>query len=277
MATRRTVLATLVGFLGGSVYGATADVDVPDEVRLPDDLPRPPELTPTPGEPASPQPRDPESSDFSESERERARAVGLEARESVVFLETARGGGEFSIGTGWVLDGEHVVTNGHIVDRGGTLTCYTVEGETLDVEVVDSTREPDVGLVVTDDDPPRALETGSSADLDSTQPLVQVGHPGGVGRWIITLGRFLGRGRSLGSGETLRSSVPSRQGSSGSPVLTLDGTVVGLTFASAPQAVRRPGTAPEPTDDRVYERLRVETNSLHVPIEETLETVRRWT
>ncbi|MFC6726319.1 serine protease, partial [Halobium palmae] len=100
-------------------------------------------------------------------------------------------------------------------------------------------------------------------------------HPGGVGYWIVSLGR-LRRGRGFLGSDRLVSTVPSSQGSSGSPLLTLDGTVVGLTYAGIPDRRRQPGTPPEPTDDRVRESFEVETDSLHVPVETVLDTVEGW-
>lgn len=271
MATRRSFLAALAGFVGGGA--AATYTEYPERWNLPEETPLPPipegeEPTPMPT-PASGETPAPDSL------RGRARQTGIDARPGVVYLETDRGGGQYGAGTGWILDENRIVTNGHVVETAGEVTCYTLEGESLAVDVVGTSTQPDVALLRTDDPVPATLPTGSSDDLDSDQPLVQVGHPGGVGYWIISLGR-LRRGRGLLGGDRLVSTVPSAQGNSGSPLLTLDGRVVGLTYAGIPNRSRRPGTAPEPTDDRLRESFTVDTDALHVPIETTIETLENW-
>ncbi|MFC4358713.1 trypsin-like peptidase domain-containing protein [Halobium salinum] len=273
MATRRSLLAALAGFVGGA--GAATYTEYPERWDLPDSTPLPPipeqeERTPMP----TPEPGEAPDPD---SLRGRARQEGLEARPGVVYLEIDRGGGRYGAGTGWVLDEGRIVTNGHVVGAATDVTCYTLAGERLEVEVVGTSQRPDVALLATDDPVPATLPTGSSDDLESDQPLVQVGHPGGVGYWVISLGR-LRRGRGFGfvGGDQLVSTVPSAQGSSGSPLLNLDGEVVGLTYAGVPETTRRPGSAPEPSDPRVRESFEVDTDSLHVPVETVLETVADW-
>ncbi|SEO37725.1 serine protease Do [Halogranum amylolyticum] len=275
MATRRGFLGMLTGFAGGTAlatYTSIPDRYLPPREQLP------PAIRPSAAE-TNPRPSSvtrPEDSAFDEETRERAREVGLATREAVVYLEL-RAGNRFSVGTGWILDDEHVVTNGHVVSQGGEVTCYTVDGDTLALELVEASRDPDVALLRTDDEVPATLSTGAAERLDRDQPLVQVGHPGSVGNWIISLGRFGGRTGVLGSGDTLRSSVPSAQGNSGSPLVTLDGDVVGLTYASTMGQGRFPGSTPEPSDDRVRESFASNSSALHVPVETVEELVDEWT
>lgn len=275
MTTRRGFLGMLTGFAGGTAlatYTSIPDEYLPPREQLPPEI-RPRE-TDTDTRPSSV--TRPEDSAFDEETRERAREVGLATREAVVYLEI-QAGNRYSVGTGWLLDEEHIVTNGHVVAQGGEVTCYTVDGDTLDVELVEASRDPDVALLRTDDEVPATLSTGAADDLDREQPLVQVGHPGSVGNWVISLGTFTGGTGVLGSGETLRSTVPSARGNSGSPLVTLDGDVVGLTYASTMGQGRFPGSAPEPSDDRVRESFESNSSALHVPVETVEELVGRWT
>ncbi|SFL06061.1 serine protease Do [Halogranum rubrum] len=275
MATRRGFLGLLTGFAGGTAlatYTSIPDEYLPPREALPPEI-RPPETvtestTETTG-------GTPTTTEFPEDVRERAREVGLATRDAVVYLEL-RAGNRYSVGTGWILDDTHIVTNGHVVAQGGEVTCYTADGDTLDVELVEASQRPDVALLRTTDDVPATLSTGSAEDLDRNQPLVQVGHPGSVGNWVISLGTFTGRTGVLGTGDTLKTSVPSAQGSSGSPLVTLDGDVVGLTYASTIERGRFPGSAPEPTDDRVRESFRTNSAALHVPIERVESLVAEW-
>lgn len=278
MSTRRGFLGMLTGFVGGTAvatYTSLPDQWLPPADELPSAI-RPDETDRRPSGTTPTRTDNSSASSSGDDPRQRAREVGLAAREGVVYLEL-RAGNRYAIGTGWILDENRIVTNAHIVAQSGELTCYTVDGDTLDVELVETSRKPDVALLRTDDEVPATLPTGSAENLERDQPLVQVGHPASVGNWIISFGAFAGRTGVLNSGETLKSTVPSARGSSGSPLLTLDGRVVGLTYASTTHTVRMPGSAPKPTDDRVRESFRTDSAALHVPIESVESLVDRWT
>ena len=269
MASRRGFLAALTGFVGGTA--ASAYTPFPERwLSAVDGLPA------ATAETATSRPRPPAESSFEAATRRRAREAGLATREGVVYLQMRTGDGLY-VGTGWVLDDEHVVTNGHVVERGSDVTCYTLGGDELAVERVGSSRRPDVALLRTDDDPPAALSTGTAADLDEGQPLVQVGHPGSVGNWVVSLGRFSGRTGVFGTGDTLKSTVPTARGNSGSPLVTLDGDVVGTTFANTTTTSRFPGAAPEPSDPAVREAFRPDSTALHVAVGRVESLVDRWT
>lgn len=274
MAKRRTLLAALAGFLGGGVYGSEFGIDLPEELSLPETPLAPVRPDPDPAPPSQPT-LDPSESSFTESERSRARETGLGAREAVVYVEVGQGGGRYTAGTGWAIDPRRVITNGHVVDGADDVTCYTLDGDELGTEVAGASRNPDAALLSVDADVPATLAAGDPGELDADQPLIQVGHPSGVGYWITSIGRFERRASLFGGGDIV-TSVPGRRGNSGSPLLTLAGDVVGLTYATTPSRTRRPGDAPEPTDDRVHEALRARTSSIHVPVDEALSAVRRW-
>ncbi len=220
----------------------------------------------------------PTDSRFSAATRQQAQRVGLNARKAVVVLEAKEGGG-IAQGTGWFLDDAgHIVTNRHVVSGAQQVTAWTLDGTKLTADVVDvsGSSNVDIALLKTDGSVPATLPTGKSTSLSRGQPLVAVGNPGGVGYWVISLGSYMQRERLLGGGDTLVTSVPGRQGSSGSPVLTLDGKVVAVIYAGSPQTQRRAGQAPSPSNDRVYESLHVRTNSLEVPIEAAMKKINGW-
>lgn len=199
---------------------------------------------------------------FPTSTIERARAIGLDVRESVVALEILDDGMPSGHATGWVVDDGHLLTNAHNVYAGGVtndVTVVTHDGDRFDADVVDfvETMQPDVALLRVDglDAPP--LSMTSVDDLEAGQPLVQVGHPGEVGFWIISLGRFVDARRTVSfDDETyseLTTVVPGRQGVSGSPLLTLDGDVVGMTHGGSPIEFRKPGDPAPIAPDLVFD------------------------
>ncbi|WP_162224457.1 S1C family serine protease [Halorussus amylolyticus] len=172
------------------------------------------------------QPNDGESADeseFSGDIREMARRVGTEIQQSVVEIsfDGGRGGG-----TGWFLDDGHIVTNSHIARQTETVQFETFGGETGTAERVgyhpDMT--PDLALLETDVSGVPSLSKGDSSTLEAGQPLVIVGHPGRVGKWVISLGAFQEYREGI---DWLLTDAPTNQGNSGSPLVTLDGNVVG--------------------------------------------------
>lgn len=212
---------------------------------------------------------------------ERAEAVGRAARPATVYLEF-----EFGHATGWFLDARHVVTNAHnVLDGSGVSspTVWTVDGDSYDAEVVDAvaTMNPDVALLRTDRAGPASLVPGDSTALAAGDRLVQVGHPGGTGNWVVSLGEFLDSetwvDAEIGSGRDLTTTVPGRTGVSGSPILDFDGEVVGLTHSGTDAYERPGGERPIPSPEFVYDRMiGPRSRANHVPVETVLEAVDAW-
>lgn len=205
--------------------------------------------------------------------RSTAKSVGLAARESVMFLDvlTAGGGGT---ATGWFVGDGRILTNAHNTvdfDTAETVRGWSVDGEAFDLELVGAVEDqsPDVALLETDFDAP-ALPTRSTDSLSVDDHVVQVGHPGGFGNWVVSLGAV------TDLGDDLQTSVPGLQGNSGSPVLNLAGEVVGMTHGSEPGTST--GGTPTPVEPTVHHQpIAPSGDSLHVPVETALTTMEAWT
>ncbi|MDZ7700581.1 MAG: serine protease [Halobacteriales archaeon] len=213
-----------------------------------------------------------------------AKAVGTAAREAVVFLQAGQG-----IATAWYIDDHHLVTNAHNVFdfvSGETResTVWTLGGEEHAASVVgiNESLRPDVAVLRTEAAAPAALPPGTTPPGDSREPLVQVGHPGGIGNWMITLGNL----RSIGqygreSDEPyfeLETDVPGRQGVSGSPLLNFDGEVVGLTYAGSPVQSKQADEQPIVADPLVYDRpIASLSYGFHVAIDDVMGYYEEWT
>jgi serine protease Do len=209
---------------------------------------------------------------------EQAGEVGRQVRESVVYLQTDLGRGALATGTGFVYGaGDHIITNAHNVRESGTFTLWTVDGDEYEAEVVDyvASRQPDVALLRADGLDRDPLDGGSSDALETGQPLLQVGHPAIMGNWVITAGR-MGSSSRLRSG--LQTHVPGMQGNSGSPLVTLDGQVVGLTYGATRPGNRGPDDPPAgPETDDAHTHLIGRMLSLHESIETVAEQYESWT
>lgn len=213
------------------------------------------------------------SSEFSDETTRRARETGLEARRAVVKLERDAGRGT-SGGTGWVVDAENgrVVTNSHVVNEAASYSVETFDGDTGTAERVGYHRDlqPDVALLETDLDGLTELPTGDHTALETGDPLVTVGHPGSVGDWIISLGRFQAFREGM---SWVFSTVPTDKGNSGGPLVTLDGTVVGVVSGSLSAEDERLSKP-----DRVFTELPTLEGSTTATDAGTLrESIEEWT
>lgn len=215
-----------------------------------------------------------------------AQSVGTQVRESVIMLELD--GGQ---ATGWYVDDRHVMTNAHNVAGQNSATARTMDGSSFGLTVVDLVEEmfPDVALLRADRSG-TPLPLGSASSLEPGETVVQVGHPGDVGNWLITTGRYL---RSSGMDDEdwddeveddfepvpdLTTSAPGAEGNSGSPLVNLDGEVVGMTHGGTDQNPLPIDGPPEPSEPIVYDwPLRWKMWSSHVPVETVVEYYEEWT
>ena len=193
----------------------------------------------------------PELADFSDAELDRARSLGKEVREAVAVIRGENGEG----GTAWFLDSGRLLTNSHVVGSSEGFEAWSINGDKFEPELVgasDYRNSPyhDVAVLETDFSPSNRLPLGESDAVEKEQPVVQIGHPFGIGNWVVSIGRYV----ESGHGETLLTSVPSLSGNSGGPLLTLDGSVVGITTGSVPRK-QLDSTQPEPVDLEVHEEF----------------------
>jgi hypothetical protein len=204
--------------------------------------------------------------------RERARAVGVAAREHLVSVDLAE-----SDLLGWCFGERSVLTHTLVLDHRetepGTAAEATLpDGETVSCELVDRTDETAPGLALwrTDTDVP-AAPLGDASTLEPGDELVAVTDVPDRDR-VITLGELVRRIDD--SPASLASTVPV-YGAHGGVVSTLQGEVVGSIYGSGP---RRVPDLPEYLDQPVQmEALPWLSESRHVPVETVRETVEGWT
>lgn len=197
---------------------------------------------------------------FSNKGLEQARTVAKKVRKAVVVISGERGGG----GTGWFLNGGLLITNSHAVDGQSSLTCWTINGDSFTPRLLGASEyetQPydDVGVLKANIEPPNTLPLGQSSSLTKDQPVIVVGHPGMVGNWVVSIGRYVKDGHS----DTVLATEPSMQGNSGSPLVTLDGNVAGILTGEVPQNQKRAGRPPEPAEVKLHEEFPENTYSTH--------------
>ena len=181
--------------------------------------------------------------EFSDETVTKAQELGKSVQKSVVKLTDGGTGG-----TGWIIGDGYILTNSHVVQDSETMDVETFDGTTgtASREGYHQDLIPDIALMSTDINTPTSLEMQSDADVSKDDPVLTVGHPGEVGDWVISLGRYAKYNPGI---NWELSDIPTSQGNSGSPILTLDGVVFGCisgttTMSGGSGRVDRP--------DRVY-------------------------
>jgi S1-C subfamily serine protease len=140
-------------------------------------------------------------------------------------------------GTGFLVNSEGlIVTSRHIVAQASEVTIWTKGHAPCRAELVGEDEVTDLAVLRLVDPLPglSVLELGSSEELRAGDWIVTIGNPFGFAR-SVTVGVVSYVGRVLQhydlhvTNDFLQFSAPVNPGSSGSPVLDLDGRVVGVT------------------------------------------------
>ena len=147
-------------------------------------------------------------------------------------------------GTGFVVDGDGLIaTNAHVVAGATDVKVTFDDGKTVDGTVLGTDTTDDLAVVKVDRTGLHALTLGDSDQLEVGMPVVAIGNalalPGGP---TATSGIVSALDRSIATdnGEHLDNLIQTdaaiNPGNSGGPLLTLDGSVVGVNSAGATQA-----------------------------------------
>lgn len=210
------------------------------------------------------------TTDDSKDVFQQAEEEAKKLREAVVSIRLQFSGG-FSGGTGWFVDDDKVITNQHVVraiENGSAEEMYlwTVHGNEVDATIEKIAegghRNPDLALLKTSEPAaPYVPPLGDSDTLNPEQHLARVGHPTRVGYWAMGFGRVLSTDR-LKDWVTV-GVLPVGQGQSGSPIINIDGKVVGTSWATSGRGrgFTPPDEPPEPEPAELKRQYNFKENS----------------
>jgi regulator of sirC expression with transglutaminase-like and TPR domain len=155
--------------------------------------------------------------------------VARASRAAVAVIRSSdRAGGERGAGSGFLLKPEGLlVTNLHVIGEGRGFTAELEDGSVLKPEsVIAFDRAGDLAIVAVDKKGLGGLDLGDSEALRPGQTLLAVGNPLGLGLSVVQ-GTYA-QSREVDGRKWLQVAMPIEPGSSGSPLIDLEGKVVGI-------------------------------------------------
>ena len=143
--------------------------------------------------------------------------------------------GGYAEGSGFVIRADGlIVTNRHVVAGARTVKVKLLGGQELKAKVLGMDAATDIALLRVSATPPLpALHLGSTTDVAVGDVAVAIGNPFGLGQ-SVTAGIVSARGRMLTDDpyiDFLQTDAAINFGNSGGPLLSADGTVIGVTSA----------------------------------------------
>lgn len=198
-------------------------------------------------------------------------ALAERATRAVVLLEVQTETGPRQ-GSGFLVDGEgRLLTNEHVIRGAQSVRIKLSSGDVYDVaNILARDERRDIAVLQIPGFGLPSLPMGNSDSVRVGAPVVVIGSPLGLEN-TVTTGIVSGRRQEPEGFQLLQISAPASRGSSGGPVLSLRGDVVGITSsqlqagqnlnfavpinyargllaqASGPLAVLRPPSAAPPT------------------------------
>lgn len=147
------------------------------------------------------------------------------------------------VGSGVVLDDDgHLLTSGHVVEGSGKVIVTLGDGQVLSGTVLGADEETDIAVVEVE---AKGLRPAMFADSDALkvgQPVLAIGNPLGLaGDPTVTAGVVSSLRRTLqvrGNGglPMIQTDAAVNPGSSGGPLVDLEGRVVGINNVTIPYA-----------------------------------------
>lgn len=160
--------------------------------------------------------------------------IAERTRPSVFLISTAdRSGNQLATGTGFLASRDgYLVTNHHVIRKAASAVAKGENGATFHVEGILATDLPhDLSILKISSRETPALALGASLNLKPGERIAVIGSPlgleGSVSEGIVAANRDL-----KNVGRMLQITAPISHGSSGSPVLNMEGQVVGIAVSS---------------------------------------------
>ena len=138
------------------------------------------------------------------------------------------------LGSGFIIsDDGLIVTNRHVISGARSVRVRLSDGREVVAKIVGADAVTDIALLRVDAGRLQPLHLGSSEAVSVGDAVIAIGNPFGLGQ-SVSAGIVSARARTLEDDpyvDFLQTDASINRGNSGGPLLTVDGTVVGVTSA----------------------------------------------
>jgi serine protease Do len=145
-------------------------------------------------------------------------------------LDSSEGGS--ALGSGFIIGTDGlIVTNRHVIVSARTVRVKLADSRELSAKVIGADAATDIALLKVQAKGLPVLRLGSSQDVSVGDAVIAIGNPYGLGQ-TVTSGIISARGRTLEDDpyiDFLQTDAAINRGNSGGPLLSGDGTVLGVT------------------------------------------------
>jgi serine protease Do len=142
--------------------------------------------------------------------------------------------GQSILGSGFIIRADGlIVTNRHVIAGARTIQVKLFDGRQVPAKLLGADVTTDIALLKVSVGSLRPLKLGSSTRVSVGETVIAIGDPFGLGQ-TVTAGIISARGRTLEIDpyiDFLQTDAAINSGNSGGPLLSTDGTVVGVTSA----------------------------------------------
>ena len=153
--------------------------------------------------------------------------VFRQTRSSIVLIVGA-GGDEVAQGSGFIIAKNRVVTNYHVIEGLSEAYARFADGHTESVQgVVVADKSQDIAVIEVPTSGRPSLILGDDLSLREGDPILALGAPRGL-ELTLTNG-IVSAFRKSGGQFLIQNTAPIAPGSSGGPLLNLNGQVIGIT------------------------------------------------
>ncbi len=139
-----------------------------------------------------------------------------------------------SLGSGFVIDGGHIVTNHHVIEGSDYIEVAFPNGETFEATLIGT--DPSTDIAVLKFDAPDTIPSVKFGDSDASDVgdwVMAIGNPFGYGG-TVTAGIISARNRNINQGsydDFIQTDVAINKGNSGGPLFNMAGDVIGVNTA----------------------------------------------
>jgi serine protease Do len=139
-----------------------------------------------------------------------------------------------ALGSGFVIRADGlIITNRHVIAGARTVRVRLSDGRELPAKILGSDAVTDIALLKVSAGSLPALRLGSSQTVSVGDAVIAIGNPFGLGQ-SVSAGIISARARTLEDDpyiDFLQTDAAINHGNSGGPLLSVDGTVIGVTSA----------------------------------------------